>query len=431
MYEMKYGGKLISIPVPEAQVAEILYPNKVKLPGGSAKEIVERALDAPIGAGPLGKVVHQGEKICIIISDITRSWLPSRDYLPVLIRRLNLAGIQDQDIIILSANGTHRRQTPEEHRILLGDNLYKRFQIIDHQCEETDKLTYMGMTSRGTPVWLNSIAINCDKLILTGGVVYHSMAGFGGGRKSIVPGIAGKETINMNHCNVLNPGFGNGVHLSIRCGCMDESNPMHADLMEAAAFAKPDYLLNLVVGENHNILQAFAGDWVKAHKAATELVDTMDGVNVKGPCQLVIASAGGSPKDINLYQASKTLSNGLRMTKPGGTLIMIAECSEGIGDPDCERQICYYDNPEDRERDLRINFTIGGFIGFQFADAAEHNTLIIVSEIPKERFVNCKIIPAKTLDEALNIAAEKNGSSIAGIDTALMPQGAGTLPKFK
>ncbi len=197
----------------------------------------------------------------------------------------------------------------------------------------------MGTTRRGTPVYLNSTALESDKLILTGGVTCHSMAGYGGGRKSVVPGIRRAETINANHCQVLRPGFGNGIHAGIRCGCMDETNPMHEDLMEAAAFAKPDYLVNIVVGGEHQIVKAFAGDWVQAHRAATELVDQLDSVSVRARCDYAIVSAGGATEGHHLYQSSKALANVSQMVKPGGTIVMMAECPEGFGDPDCARQI--------------------------------------------------------------------------------------------
>ena len=146
----------------------------------------------------------------------------------------------------------------------------------------------MGETSRKTPVWLNRYAIEADKIILTGGVVYHFLAGYGGGRKSLVPGIAGKETINTNHCNALNPGFGEGINENVYSGNLSKLNPFHDDLEEAAAMAKPAYLLNVVANSDQQIIAAFAGDWIKAHKAATELVDSIDGVYVDERADLVI-----------------------------------------------------------------------------------------------------------------------------------------------
>ena len=342
--------------------------------------------------------------------------------------RLNRAGIPDEDILILCATGTHRRQTEEEHISLVGEDLYRRIRFIAHQCDDKEHLTYMGTTSRGTPVWLNSYAMACDKLILTGGVVYHFLAGFGGGRKSIVPGIAGRETINTNHNNALNPGLGSGSNPRVCNGNMGADNPFHNDLMECAAMAKPAYLINVIVDDNYQIVGAFAGDWRKAHEAAAKVVEQLDGVPIPRRAPLVIASAGGYPKDINLYQTSKLLSNALAAVAPGGTLILLSQCREGFGDPDCEEQICGHETMEEREKALRANFSIGGFVGFLFAETAEQYHLILVTDIPDTQFAHTKIQVARTLDEALALAARCNGGSLEGVETILMPHGGSTFP---
>ena len=196
MHTMKYSNIEFEVNIPETQIACELESNVVDLPQRSVKEHIEYALDNPIGAGDISTVVKKGDKVAIIISDITRKWQAIPTYLPILVDRLNKCGIADEDIIVISACGTHRRQTDEEHKELLGEDLFKRLKIVDHQCEDKENLVYMGETSRKTPVWLNKYAIDADKIILTGGVVYHFLAGYGGGRKSLVPGIAGKETIN-------------------------------------------------------------------------------------------------------------------------------------------------------------------------------------------------------------------------------------------
>lgn len=306
------------------------------------REHIEYALDHPIGAGPLEEAVRPGDKVCILISDITRRWHQPSAYLPILVERLNRAGIPDRDILILCATGTHSRQTREEQVSLVGEELYRRIRFRDHQCDDKEHLPYMGTTSRRTPVWLNSYAMACDKIILTGGVVYHFLAGFGGGRKSIVPGIAGRETINTNHNNALNKGLGSGSNPRACNGNMTEDNPFYSDLMECAAFAKPAYLLNVIVDDSYQIVGAFAGDWREAHAQAAKAVEKLDGVPVPRRAPLVIASAGGYPKDINLYQTSKTLSNALAAAAPGGTIVLLSQCREGFGDVDCEARLCSY-----------------------------------------------------------------------------------------
>ena len=428
MESMKYSDTEFAVSLDPGQVVAEVHANAVSLPKRTVREHIEYALDHPIGAGPIEEAVKPGEKVCIIISDTTRRWQQPSTYLPVLVERLNKAGIPDEDMLILCATGTHRKQTEEEHISLVGEDLYRRIRFIDHQCDDKEHLAYMGTTSRGTPVWLDSYAMACDKIILTGGVVYHFLAGFGGGRKSIVPGIAGRETINTNHNNALNKGLGSGSNPRACNGNMTDSNPFHSDLMECAAFAKPAYLLNVVVDDNYQIVGAFAGDWREAHAAATKLVQQLDGVPIPRRTQLVIASAGGYPKDINLYQTSKTLSNALAAVAPGGTMILLSECREGFGDPDCEAQICNYDTMADREKDLRANFSIGGFVGFLFAETSENYHLILVTDLPRERFARTKIQVARTLDEALALAAACNGGSLDGVETTLMPHGGSTFP---
>lgn len=428
MERMKYSDTEFEVSLAPQQIVAEVHANSVDLPKRTVREHIEYALDHPIGAGPIEEAVHAGEKVCILISDTTRRWQQPSTYLPVLVERLNHAGISDDDILILCATGTHRKQTEEEHISLVGEDLYRRIRFLDHECDDKEHLTYMGTTSRGTPVWLNSYAMACDKIILTGGVVYHFLAGFGGGRKSIVPGIAGRETINTNHNNALNPGLGSGSNPHACNGNMTESNPFHSDLVECAAFAKPAYLLNVIVDDNYQIVGAFAGDWQTAHAAAARVVEQLDGVSIPHRTPLVISSAGGYPKDINLYQTSKTLSNALAAVTPGGTMILLSQCREGFGDADCEAQICNYDSMEAREKALRADFSIGGFVGFLFAETAENYHLILVTDIPGERFAHTKIQVARTLDEALALAAQCNGGSLDGVETTLMPHGGSTFP---
>lgn len=428
MEPMKYSDTEFTVSLDPQQVVAEVHANKVELPQRTVREHIEYALDHPIGAGPIEEAVQAGDKVCIIISDVTRRWQQPSTYLPILVERLNRAGIPDENILILCATGTHRRQTEEEHISLVGEDLYHRIRFLDHQCDDKEHLTYMGTTSRGTPVWLNSYAMACDKLILTGGVVYHFLAGFGGGRKSVVPGIAGRETINTNHNNALNHGLGSGSNPRVCNGNMSDDNPFHSDLMECAAFAKPAYLLNVIVDDNYQIVGAFAGDWQKAHEEAAKVVKQLDGVAIPRRTPLVIASAGGFPKDINLYQTSKTLSNALAAVAPGGTMILLSQCREGFGDPDCEAQICSYDTMEEREKALRADFSIGGFVGFLFAETAENYHLILVTDIPGQRFERTKIQVAQTLDEALALAAQCNGGSLDGVETVLMPYGGSTFP---
>lgn len=425
---MKYGREEFAVQLPREQIAAEIEANVVELPQRTPAEHIRYALDHPIDSLPLKELVKPGERVCIVISDVTRRWQSPETYLPILVAELEQAGIRDEDMLILSATGTHRRQTEEEKMGLVTEAVYRRIRMEDHQCTDEANLTYVGTTSRGTPVWLDKRAMDCDHIILTGGVVYHFLAGFGGGRKSIVPGIAGRETIMKNHSLALNPGMGSGTNPAVRSGNLSQSNPFHMDLMEACAMAHPSFLLNVVVDDNQQIISAFAGNWETAHRAACELVDRMYGVPVAEKTPLVIASAGGYPKDLNVYQTVKTLCNTLEVVADGGTIILVSQCSEGFGDVDCERIISGYPDMMERERALRENFSIGAYIGYLFAQSAQRYHLILVCGLPQSAFGTSGIHAVPTLDAALALSAQLNGRE--DLRTTLMPHGANTMPKL-
>ncbi len=425
---MNYGTTSFPVHLPPEQIAAELEANPVALEDVSAAEHVRRALEHPIGSPRLKELVRAGDKVCIIVSDITRAWQSSDVFMPLLVGELEEAGVRDEDILILSATGTHRRQTEEEHIKLVSEQVYRRIRVEDHQCTDQENLSYVGTTSRGTPVWLDRRALECDKLILTGGVVYHFLAGYGGGRKSILPGIAGRETIMKNHVLALNPGLGSGSNPKVCSANMNETNPLHMDMMEACAMVNPTFLLNVVADDNQKIVGAFAGDWREAHQAACQLVDDMYGVRVKERTPLVIASTGGFPKDINIYQAVKTLCNALCVVEEKGTIILLARAEEGFGDPDCQRIIVDYPTLLDREKALRENFSIGAYIGYKFAETAENYHLILVTDLPQEQFGSAKLQAVKTLDEALALAWKEAGHK--DLRATLLPHGANTLPKL-
>lgn len=425
---MNYSKTSFPVPISEDRIACELESNTVPLPRRTPEENVRYALAHPIGSPALDQVVTPGEKVCVIIPDVTRRWQSPSVYVPIVIEALNAAGIPDRDITILSANGTHRKQSDEEKVSLVSQAVFDRIGVVDHVCTDKDSLVYLGTTSRGTPVWINKLAMEADKVILTGGIAYHFLAGYGGGRKYILPGIAGHDTIMKNHNLALNPGFGSGSNPEVRSANLSPSNPFHMDMAEAAAMVKPAFLMNVVVNDRYEIISAFAGDYIKAHTEGCRLVDRMEGIHVTEHTPLVIASAGGYPKDINLYQSSKTLCNALSVVEPGGTVIVLSECPEGFGDAECGRLITDFDDMDAREHYVRDNFSIGGFIGFMFAEAAEKHNLILVTGMDQSQFSKTRIKTAKTLDEALALARRLTGRE--DLRVTLLPHGANTLPKF-
>ncbi len=291
-FSQQCGTRDLEFEYPDKHVLGVLESNPVELPGGTPEELIRRALDEPVGSPKLGEIVNPGETVAVIVPDITRAWQSIDVYTPVIIEELEKAGIRDEDITIISATGTHRRQSEEEHRKLVSDAVYDRIKVVDHVCTDADMHVQIGTTSRGTPVLIDRRAAEADRIILTGAVVYHFLAGFGGGRKMILPGISARETIMKNHSLALNPGMGSGSNPKVRSGNMNDTNPFHADMLEAAKMAHPDFLFNVVADSDFNIIKCFAGDFEKAHTEGAELVDRKDGVRLPCRSDVTIATAG-------------------------------------------------------------------------------------------------------------------------------------------
>ena len=423
---MKYGQGTMKAYFEEKNLLEIIESNVFKQ-NKTEDEIILEALYNPIDSERLKDIVNEGETVCIVISDITRSWQKPHKFLYKIVEELNEGGVRDEDIIFLCAQGTHRKQTREEHKMLLGEELSKRFEVHDHDSFDEDSMVYLGDTTYGTPVIINKKAVECDHVVITGAIIYHFLVGWSGGKKSILPGIASFKTISLNHSLSLKEGLGSGTRESVCSGNIVE-NPIHDDMMQAAAMVKPTFMFNVIMGPDGNIAGAVSGDYITAHEAGRKLVDSIDGVNIEKKSDIVIASAGGSPKDINLYQSIKTLINAKEAVVDGGTIIVLAECSEGIGEiKDINDMILNFDNMLDREKDLRENYTISKYVGYFFCETGEKYKLILVSEIDPDLLKNTKIIVTKTLEEALEIAYKNQNKNLT---INLMPHGATTLPKL-
>ncbi|MDU4960835.1 MAG: nickel-dependent lactate racemase [Sporomusaceae bacterium] len=422
--EFGYGKGTITFNLPEAQIIE-------EIDGRPATAIsdvpaaVRHALNHPIGTPPLRQIVKAGDKTVIVVSDITRAWIKHDQFLPTLLDELNAAGIPDGDIAIVVALGAHRQHTPEEDVLVCGKAVCDRVPVYQHDAFNEENLVYVGTTSGGTASYINKRVAEADRVIFTGGIVYHLMAGFGGGRKSAMPGISGYKSIQANHTFCLHQQVGKGLNPNCGSGSL-ETNEMHKDCSEIMAFVKPDFLLNAVFTPEGKFAKFVAGHWYEAWLEGTREVERIFGIPVAEQADLVVASAGGFPKDINLYQGSKTIDNAYLATKPGGVAICCLECPDIYEPPEFSD---WFKHPTllDHELALRAGFTVPGYVAFKCANIAREISLIIVTKPENCDFIrNAGMIPASSAEEALAIAREKLGRDDYTI--TVMGHAANTVP---
>lgn len=375
------------------------------------EQVIVKALNNPIGSEKLSELAKGKENIVIVISDITRSFQKPWVFLPILIEEIKKAGISDEKISFLVALGTHRRSTKEEFNKLLGE-LYGQYKVEDSYCED-DCFETIGTTKYGTKVQINKLALNADLLITTGAIVHHDMAGFAGGRKSILPGIASKMTINMNHSLAMADEKGHnvfGIRDYVENSSLDK-NILHKDMEEAAKMVNPDFMLNVIQDADGTIVEAVSGDTVKAHKVGCEIVDIKSKIRLPQTKEVLWVNCGPFPKDINLYQISKAVSNGKDAVKKGGDMILIADCSEGIGSDEMEYMFSNFENNSEREDELRKAFTIGKYAAYLVTTVATEKVVTVISSKLKQESVKntgIKILP--TIEAANEYLKEKYGS---------------------
>lgn len=297
-------------------------------PLDNVAEQARQALDSPIGlARTIFEIVRPGERVTIIVSDSFRE--TGMDLvLPALINGLNDVGVPDDDVTFLVATGTHRGPTPEESAHILGREIYGRFagRVITHDPHDAASMVYVGTTSRGTPVEVNKVAHECDRVIATGAVVLHYFGGFGGGRKSLLPGVTSVKTIAHNHAMNLDAEV-DELDPDVRIGVMD-GNPVAEDMLEGARMMKCDYIINTVLNGEGRVAKIFAGELEAAHRAAADYAHDLFTVRIDEKADLVIASSGSTR---NFVQTHKALYNAYQAVKPEGRIILVAECPEGLG----------------------------------------------------------------------------------------------------
>ena len=413
-FTYKYGRGTKSFQLEEDHVlAEVKIKQMPVLP--DVKAAVLEAIRNPIGSKPLREIVKSGQTVAFICNDPTRV-ANTHIFLPFLVEELNSIGVKDSDMRIVFALGTHRLMTPEEMVEAVGEDLAGRLKMYNSDCQAEGQFDYFGETSFGTPVYFNKYVTEVDHVIFTGSIVHHFFSGFGGGRKALLPGVSAYETIRKNHSLMLDE---NAVIGKLH------GNPVYEDQMEGVAMYPPSFIINVVLDDKKNFLKVFAGDYIKAHLEACTFVDEVYGVPIDKEADIVIASCGGYPKDINIYQLQKTMDNAWCAVRPGGVVVILGECEEGSGSKTYEQTMLEQKTPAGVAAKLQENFQIGAHKAYAVTRLMNKADFILVSKLDKALAKQLLFTAVDSVEEALAIARDKVGADGKII---LMPQGSLTVP---
>ncbi len=389
------------------------------IPKAQASQLVKNALQNPIGSKPLCELARGKKNIVIIASDHTRP-VPSKIIMPEMLREIR-NGSPDAKITILIATGCHRGTTKQELIAKFGEDIVENENIYIHDCDEREKLVNIGVLPSGGQCEINKIAYEADLLVAEGFIEPHFFAGFSGGRKSVLPGIAGRKTVLANHCSEFI------AHKNARTGIL-EGNPIHNDMVWAAKKARLEFIVNVVLNSEKEPIFAVAGDFEQAHKKGTDFISSLCAVKAV-PADIAISTNGGYPLDQNMYQAVKGMTAAEATVKEGGVIIMLASSDDGIGGDHFYHQLA-------DEKD--INKTIEIFLSrtrnetepdqwmsqimFRILKRA---SVIYVSNMPDDVVEKMHMIPASSVEEAVIIA--KNILKKEKVSITAIPDGVSVM----
>jgi nickel-dependent lactate racemase len=408
-----FGDRVETVDIPDQNLIGILTTN-VDKSSQSEKELILYSLDHPINSKRLRNIVNAGEKIVIVTSDITRP-MPSYKILPFILDELYSVGVSPADVTLVFALGSHRKHTAEERRTLAGERAYREITCIDSDATDS---AHLGTTNRGTPVDIMRLVAEADRRICLGNIEYHYFAGYSGGAKAIMPGVASYDTIHYNHKLMVNPAA---------CAGSLKGNPVREDIEEAASLCCIDFILNVILDEHKRIVHVVSGHPISAHRQGCRFIDELYGTEINERADIVLVSQGGSPKDMNLYQTQKALDNASHAVKEGGVIILIGSCKEGLGGDVFEKWLLEADTPNSLIRRLQTEFKLGGHKAAAIAMVLQHADVYLVSDLDDSVVRKIFLTPYHSAQNALENAFKKLGDDATVL---AMPYGGSTLPRI-
>ncbi len=424
--KIDYGKKGLEIKLDPKWNVTILHPKVQKTFENPIGEI-KRVIKNPVGSLPLKEIVKSKKilkTVCIVANDATRP-VPSSLILEVLIDELGKYGIKDNQIKILIATGLHRASRDEELERILGKNLKMRLKTIDHIATDRKSLFNLGITKDKNPIFINKHYCEADLKILTGYVEPHFFFGFSGGRKSIIPGIAGIETIQANHSaeNIASPYSRFGIY---------KENLLHKNAMEITKRVGVDFIINVCINELHEIVEIAAGNIEKVHEKLVDYQLKHIFREINKPCDIIICGNGGYPLDLNLYQAVKSMAIGEMAVKKGGTIIAVNECADGIGIGQDEFKKLIFSGmaPEEiHKKILNKEIVVPDQWEIQIlARILMKADIFVISRLKKNELGNIGLKYAKTVEDAITNCLNKYGDDASIL---ILPNGPQILPLLK
>jgi lactate racemase len=411
---LEYGRTGLDVELPDENVVGRLEYRAAEPLADPQAELLA-SLKEPIGAAPLAELARGRRSACVVISDVTRP-VPNRGLLPPILDTLERAGVARRNILVLVATGLHRPNLGEELVEMVGSFVAENYRVENHHGKNRDEHTYLGQTARGVPVWIDTRYVKADLKITTGLIEPHFMAGFSGGRKLICPGLAALETVQAWH----GPDF--LEHPNARNGCL-EGNPVHEENTAIARMAGCDFIVNVVIDAKRRILHVAAGDMEAAFLEGVEFARKPVTATLSRPVDVVVTTSAGYPLDATFYQSVKGMVAAMPIVKPGGTIILAARLSEGIGSP--EFQKIFDENPTLEgfmERLLsKSYFMMDQWQLEELAKVRRQAKIKVVSEgLPPETLRRLFVEPAASVEQAVAECLAEYGPAAT---IAVIPKG--------
>jgi len=418
--DLPYGNGFIPInlPVDQYQI-DLIYPQKLLSNSSDNSRLVQEAIESPLGCKFPFSSLPSDTQIAIVVNDKTRP-VPNTELVFPLLQFLHENNIQKSNIHFFVASGTHLPMTAEELPLVLGNEIPNTYPVHIHDCDQKDNLCEIGITSRGTPVYVNRQFYESNIKIVVGDIELHHFAGFSGGVKSAAIGMSGRSTINHNHKLLLDPKSALGEY---------EQNPLRQDIEEIGQLMEVQFALNAVIDEHKHLISVFFGDPKTVMREGIRVVRKLSQIEIEQPYDLVIASAGGYPKDINLYQAQKAMTHASLFCKPGGLIVLAAECREGAGS---EGFLNFMNNVNDladifTEFAAR-EFSVGPHKAFQIARILERNPVYLHASLNPELTSRLFLTPIDLFSNNFNDLIQSHVPPDGQI--AILPYATACIPSF-